>query len=175
MTSQQNTGTVMVEDNTSALTEYRAKLIDDYYTAKKMPMAGYGKLLVEAADKYSLDWRLLPALAVRESTGGRFACGGSLEKENNPWGWNSCKGDGFSSMEESIDVVAKHLSGNHERTSRYYKRKQGDVKAILQVYNPPSVVKTYAQEVMGIMGRISPAVVVVIPAQFTDAKVATII
>lgn len=156
LTSKLNIGTVIVDDNTSIVTEYRAKRIDDYFTAKKVPMAGYGELLVEAADKYDLDWRLLPALAMRESTGGKQACGGKLSAEWNPWGWNSCKGNGFNSMEESIEAVAKHLSGNHERTARYYKSKQGNVKAILQVYNPPSVVATYAQEVMGIMAKISP-------------------
>ncbi|HRH31558.1 MAG TPA: hypothetical protein PK950_02725 [Candidatus Paceibacterota bacterium] len=157
LTSQFNTSTAVVEDNTPDLTEYRAELIDSYYEAKKLPMAGYGKLMVEAADKYDIDWRLLPALAVRESTAGKQACGGKLSAEWNPWGWNSCKGDGFSSMEESVDMIAKHISGNHERTARYYKKKQGDVKGILQVYNPPSVVATYAQEVMGIMSKISPS------------------
>jgi hypothetical protein len=154
-TSQSNTSTAIVEDNTPDLTEYRAELIDSYYAAKKLPMAGYGKLMVEAADKYDLDWRLLPALAIRESTGGKQACGGKLSAEWNPWGWNSCKGNGFVSMEESIEMIAKHLSGNHERTARYYKKKQGDLKGLLQVYNPPSVVATYAQEVMGIMSKIS--------------------
>lgn len=153
--SQLNTGTVVLEDNTPDTTAYRAELIDTYFSVKKVPMAGYGKLLVEAADKYDIDWRLLPALAMRESTGGRFACGGKLSAEWNPWGWNSCKGNGFESMEQSIDMIAKHISGNHERTARYYKKSQGNVKAILQTYNPPSVVATYAQEVMKIMTKIS--------------------
>ncbi len=171
--SQFNTGTAIVEDNTLDLTEYRAQLIDDYFTAKKVPMAGYGKDLVEAADKYDIDWRLLPALAMRESTGGKFACGGKLSAEWNPWGWNSCKGKGFSSMEESIEMLAKHISGNHEKTARYYKDK--GTKAILQTYNPPSVVPTYAKEVMGIMDKIAPVQMVELPDASTDAKVASAI
>ncbi len=151
--SQFNTGTAIVEDNTSIDAEYRAELIDTYFESKKLPIAGFGKEFVEAADKYEIDWRLLPALAMRESTGGKFACGGKLSAEWNPWGWNSCKGKGFESMEKSIDTLAQHLSGNHERTSRYYKDK--DTKAILQTYNPPSVVPTYAKEVMHIMSDIS--------------------
>ncbi len=154
-TYQSNIGTTVEEDNTSKNVEYRADLIDSYFASKELPLAGYGKEFVEAADKYEIDWRLLPALAMRESTGGKFACGGKLSAEWNPWGWNSCKGNGFESMEQSIDALAQHISGNHERTARYYKKSQGNVKAILQTYNPPSVVATYAQEVMSIMDKIS--------------------
>ena len=132
-------------------------------------MAGYGKVLVEAADKYDIDWRLLPALAMRESTGGKFACGGKLEREFNPYGWNSCKGSGFPTMEESADTMAKHLSGKHPRTAAYYKKSQGNVKAILQTYNPPSVVPTYAQEVMKIMGKISMTEEVTLPSSIAEA------
>lgn len=153
-TSKLNTDTVIVEDNTSAIAEYRAELIDSYFADKGLPMAGYGKDFVESADKYNIDWRLLPAIAMRESTGGKFACGGKLSAEWNPWGWNSCKGDGFSSMEVSIETLAKHISGNHERTKSYYHGK--DTKKILETYNPPSVVPTYAGEVMRIMSKISP-------------------
>ncbi|MEN9582682.1 MAG: hypothetical protein RL641_636 [Candidatus Parcubacteria bacterium] len=177
MTSQPNTGTAIVEDNTPDTTEYRAAMVDAYFSAKKLPMAGYGKLLVEAADKYDIDWRLLPAIAMRESTGGKtgHTCGGTLLKENNPWGWNSCKGKGFTSMEESIDMLAQHLSGNHPRTTDYYKKSQGNVKAILQTYNPPSVVATYAQEVMGIMSKISPLEQVAMPTPVEQTTLAVVI
>lgn len=156
LASKLNIDTAIVEDKTSPDVEYRANLIDSYFASKNLPLAGYGEEFVEAADKYEIDWRLLPALAMRESTGGKFACGGKLSAEWNPWGWNSCKGDGFESMEQSIDLLAQHISGNHERTARYYKKHQGNVKAVLQTYNPPSVVATYADQVMSIMNKISP-------------------
>ncbi len=170
--SQSNTSTAVVEDNTPPVPDYRAVLIDAYFSSKNLPVAGYGEVFVEAADKYDIDWRLLPALAMRESTGGKFACGGKLSAEWNPWGWNSCKGNGFKSMEDSIHTLAKHISGNHERTTHYYKKSQGNVKGILETYNPPSVVPTYAKEVMGIMKKIAPNVLVEGPVKPATIEVA---
>lgn len=169
--SEQNTSVAIVEEKLEApvTPDYRAVLIDEYFGKKNLPMAGFGQVFVEAADKYKIDWRLLPALAMRESTGGKFACGGKLSAEWNPWGWNSCKGNGFKSMEDSIDTLAKHLSGNHERTKHYYHGK--DLKGVLQTYNPPSVVEKYAYQVMAIMKKIAPAEkMVAVPMQLPSVQ-----
>lgn len=81
-----------------------------------MPLAGYGARFVDAADKCDMDWRLLPAIAVRESSGGKQACG------NNPFGWASCRAD-FESVEEAIEIVGENLCGFKPRTESYYKNK----------------------------------------------------
>ena len=65
----------------------RPARIDRYFAERKMPLAGYGAKFIEAADQCNMDWRLLPAIAVRESSGGKQACG------NNPFGWGSCRTD----------------------------------------------------------------------------------
>ena len=78
-----------------------------------MPLEGYGAKFVEAADQCEMDWRLLPAIAVRESSGGKQACG------NNPFGWTSCRAD-FESIEEAIEIVGANLCGFNQRTARYY-------------------------------------------------------
>ncbi len=103
--------------------DVRAETIDSYFSKKKMPLAGYGKEFVAEADRNGIDWRLLPAIAVRESSGGLHACG------NNPLGWNSCRGDDFNSIEEAISFVSSRI-GN----SPYYKGKKLD--DILYTYNP---------------------------------------
>ena len=89
---------------------------DRYFAERSMSLAGYGAKFVEAADKCDMDWRLLPAIAVRESSGGKQACG------NNPFGWASCRLD-FESIEQAIEIVGANLCGLNPRTESYYKNK----------------------------------------------------
>ncbi len=126
--------------------ETNAAKIDAYYAKYDLPLEGHGMKMVLAAEKYDLDPFLLPALAMRETTGGKFAC------HKNPFGYGSCKIK-FKDFDEAIETVAKSLGGENPKTARYYK-KDMDVKKLLQVYNPPSIVANYATEVMGIMKKI---------------------
>lgn len=128
----------------------QADAIDSYFTEHDMPLSGTGMKMAEEADKNDLDWRMLPAIAVRESTGGKFDC---KRVSNNPFGWGSCK-IGFKSNEEAIEVVAKNLGGNNPNTARHYDNKT--LKQILRAYNPPSVVPRYAEQVISIMNDIGP-------------------
>src|SRR6185436_16878132 len=123
----------------------RAAAIDAYFKARNMPLDGTGMTMVLAAEKNDLDWRLLPAIAVRESTGGRHEC---QRVANNAFGWGSCK-IGFKSNEQAIETVARNLGGNNPNTEHHYAGK--NTKEILQKYNPPSIVPKYAQQVMSIM------------------------
>lgn len=125
------------------LREQRAAKIDAYFTKYNMPLAGEGMRMVLSAEKHDLDWRLLPAIAVRESTGGKFAC------KNNPFGFGSCK-IGYTSFDQAIDAVAGHIGGDNPRTKHYYDGK--DTVGILKTYN--SVIPTYTKEVLGIMNSI---------------------
>lgn len=128
--------------------EENAAKIDAYFAKGKMPLEGYGMKMVIEAEKHDLDWRLIPAIAVRESTGGRYAC---KSVSYSAFGWGSCK-ISFKSYDHAIESLAEHLGGNNPRTARYYDNKT--VKGILETYNPPSVVPTYANEVMAIMDKI---------------------
>ena len=94
----------------------RAQRIDRYFTERGMPLVGYGARFAEAANKCDMDWRLLPAIAVRESSGGKQACG------NNPFGWASCRAD-FESIEDAIEIVGANLCGFNSGTETYYKNK----------------------------------------------------
>ena len=126
----------------------KADAIDVYFRAREMPLSGFGMKMVEEAERNELDWRLLPAIAARESTGGKNAC---RKVAHNPFGWNSCK-TGFDSNEEAIEIVAKNLGGNNPKTKKYYAEKS--VKGILQAYNPPHIVANYASQVIRIMNTI---------------------
>ncbi len=128
----------------------KAGKINAYFAQNNMPLARFGMKMVLEAEKNDLDWRMIPAIAVRESSGGIHACK-SKNAQFNPFGWNSCK-SGFKSYDDAIERLAQHLGGNHPRTSHYYNGKEN--RAILQTYNPPSIVATYADEVLRIMAKI---------------------
>jgi len=133
-----------IDDKTKIL-EIKANAIDAYFKERDMPLYGTGMKMVEEAEKNDLDWRLLPAIAIRESTGGKFEC---KRVENNPFGWGSCK-IGFKSNDEAIEIVAKNLGGNNPNTEKHYSDKT--TKQILRAYNPPSIVPRYAEQVMSFM------------------------
>jgi hypothetical protein len=123
-----------------------AAKIDAYYKSKGMPLAGYGLKMVTEAEKHNIDWRLTAAIAVRESSGGLHQC-----VSYNPFGFGSCS-FGFKSYERAIEVVSANLGGDDPRTASAYKGKS--TMGILNVYNPPSIVASYAKEVMSIMNAI---------------------
>jgi hypothetical protein len=139
----------------------KAKAIDAYFEKYDMPLKGTGMKMVLEAEKNDLDWRLIPAIAVRESTGGKHQC---KKVPNNAFGWGSCK-IGFISNDVAIETVARNLGGNNPRTAYHYGDK--NTVEILRAYNPPSIVLHYAQQVVAIMNAIgeedvSPATGVVI-------------
>ncbi len=150
--------TVSDEDKVSReaaqILKIKADAIDSYYKSRGMPLAGYGEKMVIEAEKNDLDWRLLAAIAVRESTGGKFKC---QKVSYSSFGWGSCKIN-FDSHDEEIEIVARNLGGNNPKTARYYAGKT--VKGILQAYNPPTIVLRYAEQVMKIMDDIGPEEVV---------------
>jgi len=108
-----------------------------------MPLEGYGEKFAEAADRCEMDWRLLPAIAIRESSGGKQACG------NNPFGWASCRAD-FESIEQAIEIVGANLCGLNPGTADYYSGK--DTLQKLHSYNG-TVNPKYPAEVMEIIRK----------------------
>lgn len=66
-------------------------------------MAKHAQILVQEADEHGLDYRLMPALAYVESSGGKFAHG------NNTMGWANGK-TSYSSPRAAIHTVAVGLS-----------------------------------------------------------------
>ncbi|MES2224838.1 MAG: hypothetical protein V4478_02530 [Patescibacteria group bacterium] len=128
--------------------EEKAAKIDAYFEKNGMPLAGYGMKMVTEAELHDIDWRLIPAIAIRESTGGLHQC---KSVTYSPFGFGSCRIN-FKSYDHAIEIVATNLGGDNPKTARHYEGKS--TKAILQAYNPPSVVPTYANEVMSLMTKI---------------------
>ncbi|MEK7559954.1 MAG: glucosaminidase domain-containing protein [Patescibacteria group bacterium] len=124
----------------------QAHAIDAYFAARNMPLVGYGFKMAEVAQKYNLDWRLLPAIAVQESGGGKHAI---WRCKNNPFGWASCNVR-FESIDQAIKVVAMNLAGGNPITEKYYKNKDSQEK--LYYYNG-TVISHYPQTVLAIMDK----------------------
>jgi hypothetical protein len=127
----------------------KADQIDAYFSEYDMPLEGYGMKMVIEAEKNNIDWRLIPAISVRESTGGKHAC---KKVKNSPFGWGSCKIP-FTSMDEAIEKLALNLGGNNPNTAYHYDNKT--TEEILKAYNPPSIVPKYTKQVLAIMSDIS--------------------
>lgn len=123
----------------------RASKIDAYFAEINSPLEGYGAKFVEEAEKNDIEWNLVAAIGMRESTGGIHSC---KKVPNNFFGWGSCT-IGFDSIDHAIEVVSRNLGGNNPNTAYHYGNKE--TYAILQAYNPPSIVKHYAEQVIGIM------------------------
>ncbi len=97
-------------------------------------------MFLEAADAYSLDWRLLPSLSFVETTGGKNA------HNNNMFGWDSGRAK-FTSPAAGIHAVGYRLAN-----SDAYRGKGLD--RLLATYNPNP---DYVRAVKSVMRSIAPA------------------
>lgn len=125
----------------------QAEHIDAFFASHDAPLEGYGMKFAVEAKKNDIDWRLLPAIAMRETTGGKQACK-NPKAPNNNFGWSSCK-KGFDSVDQSIEHISKTLSGNNPNATHY---KDGmSTTQILKKYNPDSIVPGYSKQVIRLM------------------------
>ncbi len=131
----------------------KANLINTFFAKNEAPLEGYGMEFVVAAEKNNIDWRLLPAIAMRETTGGKYSCK-NPKAPNNNFGWFSCR-KGFKSIDQSIQFISMTLGGNN-LNSKYYHNKM-TTKQILKKYNPDYIIPGYSNQVIQIMEMIDPA------------------
>lgn len=105
-----NKSNVMVVSVVAAK-DNRAERLEKYFAVKGSPFAGKGNNFVEVADKYDIDWTLLPAIAYLESQLGKQVPAYSY----NPYGWNNGKYR-FGSWENANEVVANGLRTRYAPT-----------------------------------------------------------
>lgn len=113
------------------------KFLDSYNS----PLTPYAACFIETADKYQIDWRLVPAITGVESTFGKRIPANSF----NAYGWNNGNYR-FGSWEESIEKVSLTLK------EKYVNRGLDNPYKIGPVYAPPS--KTWAGKVASFMRQI---------------------
>lgn len=75
-----------------------------FFATKKSPFAPYAQSFVAIADKYEMDYTLLPAIAGVESTYGLAIPANSF----NPYGWNNGAYK-FKSWVEATEIVANGI------------------------------------------------------------------
>lgn len=147
---------IFKDDTVESTPDLRAAKIDAYFSQWDLPLAGYGKAMVAAADKYGIDWKILPAIAMLETTGGKNLCDNTRNGvvNKNSFGFGGCS-IYFATFEDAFDAVAKTISGNGEKTADLYKGKS--VEEILEVYNPkdtPGITKNYHGKAVKVMSDI---------------------
>jgi beta-N-acetylglucosaminidase len=83
---------------------------------------------ITAADKYNIDYRLLPAIAMQESLG----CKREIPNTFNCWGWGiyTKHTTSFQSYPEAIDTISKLLAKN------YINKGYDNLEEIQKLYNP---------------------------------------
>jgi hypothetical protein len=115
----------------------RAARLEKFFTHYNCPEPRHVNEYLRAADEYDLDYRLLPAVSLRESHCGTEAW------NNNRWGYHPGV-QKFPSVEDGINFVARVLAENP-----VYKGKNLYDK--LYTYNP---LPAYPKEVQWIMRQI---------------------
>lgn len=111
----------------------RSILIGNFFKDYKSILSDHGQVFVDVADKYNLDYRLLPAIAMQESNGGKKV----IKNSYNPFGYG-IYGDlvvRFKSWEEAIEMVGKALKED------YIGQGLTTPAKIMTKYTPPSLAK----------------------------------
>lgn len=118
----------VASDGTLPLKDPRSERLVAFFKAYDCPAPLHVDEYLKAADSHDIDYRLLPAISLVESTCGAY------QRLNNRWGWDSVQ-SGFSSVPEGIDYISEQLA-----ESPRYKGKS--VREKLFTYNPyPHYVK----------------------------------
>jgi hypothetical protein len=100
----------------------RSARLEAFFKAYDCPGPLHIDEYLRAADSHAIDYRLLPAISLVESTCGAF------ERMNNRWGWDSAQ-IGFPSVPKGIEYITQQLAENP-----HYKGKTLQEK--LFTYNP---------------------------------------
>lgn len=108
----------------------RIAVLREFFKKHRSPLREYAQNIVEVADKYSMDYRLIPAIAMQESN----ACRKIPKNSFNCWGFGIYGGNvrRFSDYGEGIEIVTKTLA--REYRDKGYR----DPVQIMAKYTPSS-------------------------------------
>lgn len=99
-----------VEENLK-IDDARIEIVKQFLNRYDSPLEPHAKLLVETADTYHLDFRLLPAVAMQEST----LCKKIPQGSFNCWGYGIYDDNvlRFDSYGQAIEAVGKGISSDY--------------------------------------------------------------
>lgn len=123
----------------SILNHQRTENLRVFFEKRKSPLAQYAEEFVLAADYYGIDYRIVAAISIIESGGGKINF-----RPYNAWGWGS---RGFDNWKDGIWSVTKGLAHG------YYAKGLDTPEKIAKVYCPPSSAN-WARKVTSLMNQI---------------------
>jgi hypothetical protein len=108
----------------------RIAVVRDFFQKYKSPLIPFAEDVIVSADKYGLDYKLIPAIAMQESN----LCKKIIKDSYNCWGFGiyGKKVTRFDNYKEAIDTVTKTLA-------KQYKAKGLETpEQIMKKYTPSS-------------------------------------
>jgi len=112
--------------------EEKIQALRDFFEKQRSPLAENAETFVNVAEKYDIDYRLLPAIACMESSCGKRL----IPNSYNPFGWGIYGKNAiyFKSYDEAIEVVGKGIS------EKYVSKGLDTPEKMAPVYTPPNSV-----------------------------------
>lgn len=112
----------------------RALLLQKFLKAHDSPLADYADYILDRADYYNIDFRLISAIAMCESNVGKHM---PTKASHNAWGISvetgQITGANFANWLTAIDWVSRYMK------EKYFARGITDLIDIGAIYAPPSV------------------------------------
>lgn len=127
-------GTSQVLSASIVSADARVYLVESFLAKHQSPMAPYAETIVSEADRFGIDFRLLPAIAMCESNAGKRM---PKKDEFNAFGiavyTGQLQGKAFTSWPHAIAWVSQYIK------SKYIDRGITDLRDIGAIWAPPSV------------------------------------
>lgn len=122
----------------------QTEIVRQFLETHNSPLEPYAPDLIAAAERYELDFRLLPAIAMQESN----ACRKIPEGSNNCWGWGIYGGKvtKFSNYPEAIETISKTLATKYREKGLVTPHEVG------RLYNPSNT-NNWAESVTHFMNE----------------------
>jgi hypothetical protein len=108
--------------------DIRVKNLERYLSKHKSPLYPYARIIVSEAEQNGIDYRLIPAIAMVEST----LCRTIPNDSHNCWGWGVYGGKvtRFTSYLHAIQTISRGIR------EKYYDKGRDTLEEIAPVYNP---------------------------------------
>ncbi len=131
--------------NTIQEEDSKVEIVRQFFAKYNSPLEPYAADIVAAANRYDLDFALLPAIAMQEST----LCRSVIADSHNCWGWGIYGGKvtKFNNYPEAIETITKTLSTKY--------RDNGLITPfeIAKLYNPRNT-NNWAENVTNFMNKL---------------------
>lgn len=113
----------------------RVEVLEKFFEKYNSPLKESSETFVAVADKYGIDYTILPSISCMESTCGRFLIEGSY----NPFGWG-VYGNQYIAFESYDHAIEEVGAGLYEG---YFSKGADTLWEIAPIYTPPNSTNWY--------------------------------